>query len=527
LATLMLGACGGRGGGVSNNNNNGGGECGNGVIEGGESCDGSDLGDEDCSTQGFLEGTLACTSACQFDVTECSGVNPCGDGTKDATEACDGQDFGVQTCATFGFEEGSLVCTNRCEIDTSGCSGLNPCGNGILDAGEACDGTELDGKTCVGEGFVTGELACGSDCTLDTSGCLAASGYLVINELALGNPDWLELHNPTTVSVNLGTYQIHWWGLDGGGNPVDATRLLPDYDLGPGEFVQVQDSNTNPPQTPVVVEPGLIDLRANVSWDYGDAGALLLEDSGGPVDYLRWGDDTFDPGAASWSDQAGFVPSDFPGGRTLGRAFDGVDSDMAADFCVQEDTRGAANSGCLVPGVLPGELLINEIDVGGGIPNRPDSLELLNAGSSSLELGGLLLLWYSSNAGNGQGALPDYTLGPGELVVIVDDAAWNEDPWAEAGLIHVRNINWNDTMSGACALLDPALGTGIDFVRWGENIQTSPLPPDTWDDQGGRLPLIPGPDGTTLGRQGATDTNTAADFCLMTQSLGAANGVCL
>ena len=55
-------------------------ECGNGVREGTERCDGADLGDSTCATLGYDEETtgLACTDACQFDVEGC--VRSCGDG---------------------------------------------------------------------------------------------------------------------------------------------------------------------------------------------------------------------------------------------------------------------------------------------------------------------------------------------------------------------------------------------------------------------------------------------------------------
>ena len=51
-------------------------ECGNGVAEGSEMCDGSDKNGETCAsaTMGVLsEGTLGCTARCNFDVSECVG----------------------------------------------------------------------------------------------------------------------------------------------------------------------------------------------------------------------------------------------------------------------------------------------------------------------------------------------------------------------------------------------------------------------------------------------------------------------
>ena len=50
--------------------------CGNDMIEGGEECDGSDLGGETCISQGFSGGTLGCDSGCGFDTSQCtSGVS--------------------------------------------------------------------------------------------------------------------------------------------------------------------------------------------------------------------------------------------------------------------------------------------------------------------------------------------------------------------------------------------------------------------------------------------------------------------
>jgi len=47
-------------------------ECGNGVAEADEACDGVDWQGETCETLGYLPGRLACTKACEFDVTGCT-----------------------------------------------------------------------------------------------------------------------------------------------------------------------------------------------------------------------------------------------------------------------------------------------------------------------------------------------------------------------------------------------------------------------------------------------------------------------
>jgi hypothetical protein len=45
--------------------------CGDGMADGVESCDGSDLAGESCVSLGFASGTLACTPGCGFDIGGC------------------------------------------------------------------------------------------------------------------------------------------------------------------------------------------------------------------------------------------------------------------------------------------------------------------------------------------------------------------------------------------------------------------------------------------------------------------------
>jgi len=50
--------------------------CGNGQINSGEQCDGTNLNGQTCQTRGFSGGTLGCSSTCQFDTSQCTGVTP-------------------------------------------------------------------------------------------------------------------------------------------------------------------------------------------------------------------------------------------------------------------------------------------------------------------------------------------------------------------------------------------------------------------------------------------------------------------
>ena len=103
--------------------------CGNDTREATELCDGTDLNGETCITRGYLEGSLGCESDCMaFDETGCSGHPVCGDGLIQGNEACDGTNLGGESCLSKGYLEGDLACATDClSFDEAGCSGTNNC----------------------------------------------------------------------------------------------------------------------------------------------------------------------------------------------------------------------------------------------------------------------------------------------------------------------------------------------------------------------------------------------------------------
>ncbi|HRV17952.1 MAG TPA: hypothetical protein P5317_08070, partial [Myxococcota bacterium] len=147
--------------------------CGNGEIDEGEQCDGANLNEQTCETQGFDGGTLSCTAACQFDTSGCADAPAdCGNGEIDEGEQCDGANLNEQTCETQGFDGGTLSCTAACQFDTTGCTKIGPdCGNGEIDEGEQCDGANLNSQSCETQGFDGGTLSCTAACQFDTTGC--------------------------------------------------------------------------------------------------------------------------------------------------------------------------------------------------------------------------------------------------------------------------------------------------------------------------------------------------------------------
>lgn len=88
----------------------------------------------------------------------------CGDGVLDADEACDGVDLGGESCASLGLGVGTVTCRSNCSIDTTACSGdggtdLDADGDGLLESEEQALGTDPNVADTDGDGFDDGEEA--------------------------------------------------------------------------------------------------------------------------------------------------------------------------------------------------------------------------------------------------------------------------------------------------------------------------------------------------------------------------------
>jgi hypothetical protein len=97
--------------------------CGNGTIDAGEQCDGTELGGVDCMAFGYTDGSLGCNVSCFYDLSGCAcGEITCGNGTIEAPEQCDGADLGGATCISLGCPGGgTLLCTADCSYNTTMC----------------------------------------------------------------------------------------------------------------------------------------------------------------------------------------------------------------------------------------------------------------------------------------------------------------------------------------------------------------------------------------------------------------------
>ncbi len=219
-------------------------QCGNGVLEGTEECDDTALGGNDCTTIGgtYTGGTLACNTNCTFDVSMCEGGSElCGNGAIDEGESCDGTNLGGLDCTGAGaFTGGTLSCTDGCAFDTTLCELSEDCGNGVIDGTESCDGTELGGNSCADVGdFTGGTLGCTDGCAFDTSLCENV-GLTTSEQIAAARAAADATGLSLAIDNALVTYTKAAFGSDVAGFFVQADQT------GPALFVAVDPATTSP-----------------------------------------------------------------------------------------------------------------------------------------------------------------------------------------------------------------------------------------------------------------------------------------
>ncbi|MDY0003180.1 MAG: DUF4215 domain-containing protein [Polyangia bacterium] len=187
-------------------------ECGNGIWEVGEGCDDGNTSNADGCDSSCQPEFVCGDSICDVEHYESCVLCPqdccpeCGDGNVDPGEQCDGSQYAGLTCEDFCYTGGSLSCTSTCQIDTSSCTGdLPTCGDNQAGCDEECDGSDKRSQTCATLGFTGGSLGCSQSCTFDVSGCTGRLWYLNEGfegtELAFGwraGGIW-EVGAPTTV----------------------------------------------------------------------------------------------------------------------------------------------------------------------------------------------------------------------------------------------------------------------------------------------------------------------------------------
>jgi len=152
-------------------------DCGNNLIEGGEMCDGTDLGGQTCGDFGCSGGTLACNVNCDgFDTSNCTGCPACNNNSVcDAGEDCNSCAADCPSGTTTGADCGNNVCEAgngedcvSCPADCNGKQNGKPsgrwcCGDGDGEGPVGCADARCDdnGNTCTTVPVSPGSFCCG------------------------------------------------------------------------------------------------------------------------------------------------------------------------------------------------------------------------------------------------------------------------------------------------------------------------------------------------------------------------------
>ncbi len=130
---------------------------------------------------------------------------------------------------------------------------------------------------------------------------------MLISELSLSSPDWIELVNVTSVPVDLEDWYVEWFGTDGGGNTQTGILTIPAFTLPANSWVVLYDEvggTGDPPD--VDVSGTAIQYHENIWWVAESSSAALYDASDNPHDFVRWGGTTYDPPSPlTWADTPG------------------------------------------------------------------------------------------------------------------------------------------------------------------------------------------------------------------------------
>jgi hypothetical protein len=309
--------------------------CGNNIKEFGEMCDGTDLNGETCVNNGFIGGTMACSSNCNtFDANECT---KCGDGIcnnfedpnscpsdceedlicSDNQKQCFGTDLQVcsdnkwltiQACMN-GCNDQTLICnsqTNPICTDSDGGSvydikgvtyGFGETGNYITKIDE-CEDSSLTEYYCVGYSVHNTVTTCKYGCR--DNACVSADEELVkeTKDIRGQVDDWL--------SSVWGTYEgtingiVSWVeNMFGGGDSPECPELINFLTDSEGPYyvgdtltigVNILDENADRVSN---AEFELQIIKPNIS---GAGGINAMTDSNGNYEYTIDFDDKSDIG---------------------------------------------------------------------------------------------------------------------------------------------------------------------------------------------------------------------------------------
>lgn len=333
----------------------------------------------------------------------------------------------------------------------------------------------------------------------------AASVRVRMTEISPGSSvlAWIEIVNGSGTSLDLRDWSVHSTSAEGIGIAVLRSVIVP---ANGGRLVVRSGTGTDSNGTMFTGTNGTITL-GNTSY------VSLRDPTGAPHDFVRWNLTTTPPPPVTWS--GGTVPT--PSGTYPLTRTTEIFSTLAADVSPQKwcaatmATPNAMSAGCRTSpntrGVRLSEVKAGDTFFGGS------AIEIENTSTnSSVALPDLQIVVNGTVT-----PLFGAGIGPGQRVSFNGCTIFNSTNC-------IADL-WNVDIGGVAAIeLQDSLSKQLDFVRFGGS-SVNPSSGTGWSESTA-LPAAQA--NTSLGRRaGAADTDSAADWCKQSSSIGASNNSCI
>lgn len=210
---------------------------------------------------------------------------------------------------------------------------------------------------------------------------------VVINELDLGDLDWIEIYNRSASSYDLANWRIEWTDTHlGSGSFTLPSVVLPSH----GYLLTREGQGTN--------GPGEIYTHSEIRWYEERGGSCALVNAAGQgVDFVRWGSSTASPPAGTaWSDTNPPSARSNTHGHTLGRDAQSSDHDTGSDW---ENTCGI-NAKHPTPGACNGDFVRRDAYAGFSSWSFITTPAVFTEPQSGIGPGGSLQIAATSNTSN-------------------------------------------------------------------------------------------------------------------------------
>ncbi len=248
--------------------------CGNGVVEGNETCDGTIDPCIEINPGLFVGGKARCKTDCTGWETEtCDTAGDyCGDKVKSGTEFCDGDSKPCVEINPVWYAGGEAPCNDTCTgYDTNPCILVqSECGDGVVEGMEVCEKETLKNCTEIDPLLYRGGKAyCLDDCSgYDTATCEEnTTGTLFSDQFENGGAKWIlekdwEIGQPSYTNGNDTITTAY------SGHNVLATKLTGPYSLSLQGFPYPETAII---ATPITIPSGkttILSFRAYVYTEY-------------------------------------------------------------------------------------------------------------------------------------------------------------------------------------------------------------------------------------------------------------------